>query len=117
MTGKREKPEDIVLKLRPVEVLQGQGSTVARTTAALSRSLWVCSLIHAANASHYILSPERPGACTASPTLKVVQQTVAFVAIAGLSNRSGPGYPTPLFVDDGGAGSTRRGRFPKARAA
>jgi len=29
MTGKREKPEDIVLKLRQVEVLQGQGrSTV-----------------------------------------------------------------------------------------
>ena len=29
MTGKREKPEDIVLKLRQVEVLQGQGSSVA----------------------------------------------------------------------------------------
>ena len=25
MAGKREKPEDIVLKLRQVEVLQGQG--------------------------------------------------------------------------------------------
>ncbi|PRZ41117.1 hypothetical protein CLV89_1526, partial [Tritonibacter scottomollicae] len=25
MSGKREKPEDIVLKLRQVEVLQGQG--------------------------------------------------------------------------------------------
>ncbi|PRZ40829.1 hypothetical protein CLV89_101791, partial [Tritonibacter scottomollicae] len=28
MSGKREKPEDIVLKLRQVEVLQGQGSSV-----------------------------------------------------------------------------------------
>ena len=29
MVGKREKPEDIVSKLRQVEVLQGQGMTVA----------------------------------------------------------------------------------------
>ena len=29
MTKKREKPEEIVLKLRQVEVLQGQGMTVA----------------------------------------------------------------------------------------
>lgn len=29
MTGKREKPEDIVLKLRQVEVLQGQGQSVS----------------------------------------------------------------------------------------
>ena len=29
MTGKREKPEDIVLKLRQVEVLQGQGRSNA----------------------------------------------------------------------------------------
>jgi transposase len=28
MVGKREKPEDIVLKLRQVEVLQGQGKSV-----------------------------------------------------------------------------------------
>lgn len=28
MSGKREKPEDIVLKLRQVEVLQGQGKSV-----------------------------------------------------------------------------------------
>lgn len=28
MAGKREKPEDIVLKLRQVEVLQGQDSSV-----------------------------------------------------------------------------------------
>ena len=28
MAGKREKPEDIVLKLRQVEVLQGQGSSI-----------------------------------------------------------------------------------------
>lgn len=27
MAGKREKPEDIVLKLRQVEVLQGQGKS------------------------------------------------------------------------------------------
>ncbi len=29
MAGKREKPEDIVLKLRQVEVLQGQGQLVS----------------------------------------------------------------------------------------
>ncbi|SDL85815.1 Homeodomain-like domain-containing protein [Aliiruegeria lutimaris] len=29
MAGKRDKPEEIVLKLRQVEVLQGQGSSVA----------------------------------------------------------------------------------------
>jgi len=29
MAGKREKPEEIVLKLRQVEVLQGQGSLIA----------------------------------------------------------------------------------------
>jgi putative transposase len=29
MAGKREKPEDIVLKLRLVEVLQGQGKSVS----------------------------------------------------------------------------------------
>ena len=28
MTGKREKPEDIVLKLRKVEVLQGKGLSI-----------------------------------------------------------------------------------------
>ena len=29
MAGKREKPEDIVSKLRRVEVLRGQGATIA----------------------------------------------------------------------------------------
>lgn len=29
MAGKRDKPEDIVSKLRQVEVLQGQGMTIA----------------------------------------------------------------------------------------
>ena len=29
MAGKREQPEDIVLKLRQVEVLQGQGKSVS----------------------------------------------------------------------------------------
>ena len=29
MAGKREKPEEIVAKLRQVEVLQGQGMTIA----------------------------------------------------------------------------------------
>ncbi len=30
MAGKREKPEEIVLKLRQVEVLQGQGATISK---------------------------------------------------------------------------------------
>ena len=29
MAGKREEPEDIVLKLRQIEVLQGQGKSVS----------------------------------------------------------------------------------------
>ena len=29
MAGKRDKPEEIMLKLRQVEVLQGQGSSIA----------------------------------------------------------------------------------------
>ena len=29
MAGKREKPEEIVSKLRQVEVLEGQGATIA----------------------------------------------------------------------------------------
>jgi transposase-like protein len=29
MAGKREKPEEIVSKLRQVEVLQGQGATIS----------------------------------------------------------------------------------------
>ncbi len=29
MAGKRDKPEDVVLKLRQVEVLQGQGMVIA----------------------------------------------------------------------------------------
>lgn len=29
MVGKRDKPEEIVLKLRPVAVAQGQGSSIA----------------------------------------------------------------------------------------
>lgn len=29
MAGKRDKPEEIILKLRQVEVLQGQGSSIA----------------------------------------------------------------------------------------
>ena len=29
MAGKREKPEEIVSKLRQIEVLQGQGMTIA----------------------------------------------------------------------------------------
>ncbi|MAP15437.1 MAG: hypothetical protein CMH86_11350 [Oceanibulbus sp.] len=37
MTGKREKPEDIVLKLRQVKVLQGQG----RSTAEAVRQIGV----------------------------------------------------------------------------
>ncbi len=37
MAGKREKPEDIVLKLRQVEVLQGQG----RSTAEAARQIGV----------------------------------------------------------------------------
>jgi putative transposase len=34
MAGKREKPEDIVLKLRQMEVLQGQGNSVRHPALA-----------------------------------------------------------------------------------
>lgn len=39
MAGKREKPEDIVSKLRQVEVLQGQGATIAEAVQPLVRSM------------------------------------------------------------------------------
>ncbi len=35
MAGKREKPEEIVSKLRQVEVLQGQGTTVAEAVGQI----------------------------------------------------------------------------------
>ena len=41
MSGKREKPEDIVTKLRQVEVLQGQGMTVVD---AVANQYWTQSL-------------------------------------------------------------------------
>lgn len=36
MAGKREKPEDIVSKLRQVEVLQGQGMSIADAARQIS---------------------------------------------------------------------------------
>jgi hypothetical protein len=36
MSGKREKPEEIISKLRQVEVLQGQGATIAEAV----RQMW-----------------------------------------------------------------------------
>lgn len=36
MAGKREKPEEIVSKLRQVEVLQGQGMTIAAAVRQIS---------------------------------------------------------------------------------
>ena len=35
MAGRKEKPEDIVSKLRQVEVLQGQGATIAEAVRQL----------------------------------------------------------------------------------
>lgn len=40
MAGKRDKPEEIVSKLRQVEVLQGQGMAVAQAV----RQIGVCNL-------------------------------------------------------------------------
>jgi putative transposase len=36
MAGKRDKPEDIVLKLRQVEVLQGQGMAIGDAVRQIS---------------------------------------------------------------------------------
>jgi hypothetical protein len=44
MAGKREKPEEIVSKLRQVEVLQGQGMTVAEAVHLGSTMLPHCFL-------------------------------------------------------------------------
>ena len=35
MAGKREKPEEIVSKLRQVEVLKGQGATIAEAVGQI----------------------------------------------------------------------------------
>lgn len=42
MAGKREKPEDIVLKLRQVEVLQGQGKSVQEAVRQLGVTVQTC---------------------------------------------------------------------------
>jgi hypothetical protein len=46
LAGKRETPEDIVMKLRQVEVLQGQGKSVAEAAreAGLSRPAFLRAL-------------------------------------------------------------------------
>lgn len=36
MSGKREKPEEIISKLRQVEVLKGQGATIAEEVRQIS---------------------------------------------------------------------------------
>jgi hypothetical protein len=36
MAGKRDKPEDVVLKLRQVEVLQGQGIVIAEAVRQIA---------------------------------------------------------------------------------
>ena len=38
MAGKREKPEEIVSKLRQVEVLQGQGATIAEAVRQIGET-------------------------------------------------------------------------------
>ena len=45
MGGKREKPEDIVLKLRQVEVLQGQGKPVADAVRQIGVTVQTASCI------------------------------------------------------------------------
>ena len=42
MAGKREKPEDIVLKLRQVEVLQGQGKSVQEAVRQIGVTVQTC---------------------------------------------------------------------------
>ncbi len=38
MAGKRDKPEEILLKLRQVELLHGKGSSIADAV----RQIWTC---------------------------------------------------------------------------
>ena len=42
MAGKREKPEEIVLKLRQVEVLQGQGKSVQEAVRQIGVTVHTC---------------------------------------------------------------------------
>ncbi len=42
MAGRREKPEDIVLKLRQVEVLQGQGKSVSEAVRQIGVTIQTC---------------------------------------------------------------------------
>lgn len=49
MAGKREKPEEIVSKLRQVEVLQGQGATIAeavRQIGMTQQTFYRCRSLH-----------------------------------------------------------------------
>ena len=42
MAGKRDKPEDVVLKLRQVEVLQGQGMAIADAVRQIGVTVQTC---------------------------------------------------------------------------
>ncbi|PRZ43315.1 transposase [Tritonibacter scottomollicae] len=42
MAGKRDKPEEIVLKLRQVEVLQGQGSSITDAVRQIGVTQQTC---------------------------------------------------------------------------
>ncbi len=42
MAGKQEKSEDIVLKLRQVEVLQGQGKSVSEAVRQIGETVQTC---------------------------------------------------------------------------
>ena len=42
MAGKREKPEDIVTKLRQIEVLQGQGMSIADAVRQVGTTQQTC---------------------------------------------------------------------------
>ena len=60
MAGKREKPEDIVSKLRQVEVLQGQGTTVAeavRQIRRFGRIPWTCGSRRSVDPTFALCSP------------------------------------------------------------
>ena len=68
MAGKREKPEDILLKLRQVEVLQGQGKSVSEAVRQ------ICVTIQ----TYYQWRKEYGGVIPQTPDLAITPQIADF---------------------------------------
>ncbi len=61
MAGKREKPENDVLKLRQVEVLQGQGKSVQKALRQIGVTVQTCCRWRKEDGGMHWTAPRLPG--------------------------------------------------------